>query len=140
MLKRHKYGVAILMLGVVGILGACTLNESIEEYMIEEPIVNLRALTIGTPPASGLDTLYEQLDQLTILELGCTLRFEYIPWGDERTNINIAVASGEYDFIPGGIFSDYRTLALKNAFLDLNDYLYLVPELVAHYTKIREDT
>ena len=50
------------------------------------------------------------------------------------------MASGEYVFIPGGPFSNYRTFALQNAFLALHNYLYLVPELVAHYTKIREDT
>ena len=63
---------------------------------------------------------------VTVPELSCTLRFEFIPWGNERKQINIAVASGEYDFISGGVFSDYRTLVSKNAFLDLNDYLYLV--------------
>lgn len=41
---------------------------------------------------------------------------------------------GVDDLIPGGVFSDYRTLAGKNAFLDLNDYLDLVPDLRTHYT------
>ena len=95
--------------------------------------VNLKALVIGTPPKEGLDELYEELDKLTLSELGCTLRFEFIPWGDERRQLNIATASGEYDFIPGGVFSDYLTLVSKKAFLDLKEYLYLVPELVDHY-------
>lgn len=99
-----------------------------------EPVANLRAVILGTPPTEGMDELYRQLDALTIPELNCTLRFEFIPWGDERAQLNIAVASGEYDLIPNGVFSDYRTLIAKNAFLDLNDYLGLVPALAEHYT------
>jgi ABC-type glycerol-3-phosphate transport system substrate-binding protein len=103
-------------------------------------VVNLKAITIGNPPEEGMDQLYKQLDELTIPELGCTLRFDFISWGDERKQINIATASGEYDFIPGGVFSDYRTLVSKNAFLNLNKYLYLVPELVKHYNSSSLDT
>lgn len=95
--------------------------------------VTLKALTIGKEPEAGMDALYEQLDALTKEELGCVVRFTFIPWGDERNQINIAVASGEYDFIPNGNFSDYKALVSKNAFLDLNLYLELVPELVRHY-------
>lgn len=99
-----------------------------------QPVANLKGIILGTPPAEGLDELYRQLDALTIPELNCTLRFEFIPWGDERAQLNIAVASGEYDLIPNGVFSDYRILIAKNAFLDLNDYLNLVPALAEHYT------
>ena len=54
-------------------------------------------------------------------ELGCHLRFDYIPWGDERSQINMAIASGEYDFISNGNFSDYyceRTVAECEKFWD----------------------
>ncbi len=61
------------------------------------------------------------------------LRFEYIPWGDERNQINLAIASGEYDFFPQGNFSDYQLMISRNAFLDIKPYLPLVPDLVAHY-------
>lgn len=105
----------------------------------EEPVANLKAIILGTPPEMGMEELYQQLDALTIPELNCTLRFEYISWGDERKQLNIAAASGEYDFIPGGVFSDYRSLASKNAFLDLNEYLYAVPDLVTHYSSYLED-
>lgn len=117
-----------------------TGDNSVEKTVNNGQIVNLKALTIGTPPEAGLDQLYKELDQLTIPELGCTLRLEFIPWGDERKQINIATASGEYDFIPGGVFSDYRTLVVKNAFLNLNDYLNQVPDLVKHYNSVRKDT
>lgn len=105
----------------------------------DAPVVNLKAIILGIAPASGMEELYSRLDALTIPELNCTLRFEYIPWGDERKQLNIAIASGEYDFIPGGVFSDYRTLVYKNAFLDLNDYLDQVPELQEHYAAYRQD-
>lgn len=119
------------------LLMACGCKQQatpIADQSSEEPVVNLKAIILGTPPAEGLDELYRQLDQLTIPELNCTLRFEYIPWGDERSQLNKAAASGEYDLIPNGVFSDYGTLVSKNAFLNLNDYLDLVPELQAHYT------
>lgn len=99
-----------------------------------EPIVNFRAITLGNMPEGGMDEIYRQLDALTIPELNCTLRFEFIPWGNERRQLNIVTASGEYDFIPGGVFSDYRTLVYKNAFLNMNQYLDVVPALTEHYT------
>lgn len=105
-----------------------------------EPLVNFKAVVMGTPPDTGLEEIYAGLDALTIPELHCTLRFEFIPWGDERKQLNIATASGEYDFISGGVFSDYRILVSKNAFLDLNGYLHLVPELVEHYSTYSETT
>ena len=69
-------------------------------------IVTLHGITLGIAPEGGLDSIYQQLDALTIPELGCRLRLSYIPWGDERDQINIAIASGEYDIIPQGTFSD----------------------------------
>lgn len=104
-----------------------------EDLLDNEKIVNLKAITIGTQPKGGMDAIYEKLDALTIPELGCTIRFDFIPWGDERKQINIATASGEYDIIPGGVFSDYRTLMFKNAYINLNNYFHLVPDLVSHY-------
>lgn len=101
--------------------------------------VALRAITLGIPPEAGMDALYQQLDALTVPELGCTLRFEFIPWGEERRQINIAIASGEYDFIPGGNFSDYLTMAPKNAFVDMKPYLDAVPQLRAHYRQGGKD-
>jgi len=122
------------------IICGCALQptEPVDEVR-NEPVANLKAVILGTPPAEGMDELYRQLDELTIPELNCTLRFVYIPWGDEREQLNAATASGEYDFIPGGVFSDYRTLVAKNAFLNLNDYIYLVPDLQEHYAAYSPD-
>lgn len=58
----------------------------------EESYVTLKALTIGVPPEDGMDQYYEELDKKTE-ELGCHLRFDYIPWGDERSQINMAISS-----------------------------------------------
>lgn len=122
-----------ILAGMLSLLGGCGRQAAEEPSMDAQPVVNFKAIVLGTAPETGMEELYEQLDALTVEELNCTLRFEFIPWGDERKQLNIATASGEYDFIPGGTFSDYRTLVSKNAFLDLNDYLYLVPELQRHY-------
>lgn len=129
-----KRNILLCMLIVVLLLTSCTVKQDArEETRPTEQPVTLRAITLGSEPTGGLDALYEQLDALTVPELGCILRFTYIPWGDERKQINLAVASGEYDFFPQGNFSDYQLLASRNAFLDIKPYLTLVPELVTHY-------
>lgn len=103
-------------------------------------IVRLKAFTMGAAPASGLDNFYKQLDELTQKDLGCTVRFDYIAWGDEKNKINLAIASGDYDLYVGGSFSDYKTTATKNAFLDLKPLLKDVPELVKHYSVVSSKT
>ena len=132
--QRYKrplcFAAGILMLAVCG---CRPQTQQPVETERDEPVANLKAVILGTPPAEGMDELYRQLDALTVPELNCTLRFEYIPWGDERAQLNVATASGEYDLIPGGVFSDYRALVSKNAFLNLNDYLDLGPALREHY-------
>lgn len=130
---KQVLGAGAIFAGMLLLLGGCGRTAAEEPSMDAQPTVNFKAIVLGTAPETGMEELYEQLDALTVAELNCTLRFEFIPWGDERKQLNIATASGEYDFIPGGTFSDYRTLVSKNAFLDLNDYLYLVPELQTHY-------
>lgn len=131
---------ALLCLAVLlfGGCGAAAPEEQNEES--RPPIVNFRAITLGNMPEEGMDEIYRQLDALTIPELNCTLRFEFIPWGNERRQLNIVTASGEYDFIPGGVFSDYRTLVYKNAYLDMNGYLDAVPALTEHYATYDPDT
>ena len=136
-MKRFLF-VVIICCCIYSFLTGC--GESVEKEPGDEgsSVVNFRAIYLGNAPDEGMDELYRQLDELTVKELGCTLRFEFIPWGNERKQLNIAIVSGEYDFIPGGVFSDYRTLVGKNAFLNLNDYLYLVPDLVEHYQTYSE--
>ncbi len=134
-----KAGVmAGLLAAVMCLVSGCHGTEMEETVDVTGEVVNFKALVVGTPPDTGMEEIYAQLDALTVPELQCTIRFEFIPWGDERKQINIATASGEYDFIPGGVFSDYRTLVSKNAFLDLNEYLDLVPKLQAHYATYSE--
>lgn len=131
---RNKIWATGLLLGGLALIGGCgKVQQSDEEEETKEAIVNFRAITLGNMPEGGMDEIYRQLDALTIPELNCTLRFDFIPWGNERRQLNIVTASGEYDFMPGGVFSDYRTLVYKNAFLDLNEYLDAVPVLTEHY-------
>lgn len=136
--KRRWKGYLCCLIITAFLSGGCGRQENIQEPVSQEPIVHFKGVILGTPPEGGMAEVYEQLDALTIPELNCTLRFEFIPWGNEREQLNIAVASGEYDFLPGGVFSDYRLQASKNAFLDLNPYLELVPELQAHYATYSE--
>ncbi|MGN6711226.1 DUF3502 domain-containing protein [Anaerocolumna jejuensis] len=105
----------------------------------KQEIVTLKAFTMGNEPSGGMDKFYEQLDALTVKDLGCKVRYDFIPWGDEKNKINLNIASGEYDLYVGGNFSDYKATAAKNAFLDLNPYLDLVPDLVAHYKQASDD-
>lgn len=125
------------MLMLTGCTGAPAPVEQAD--MPEQEIATLHAVTLGNMPEGGLDSLYAQLDELTVPELGCKLRFTYIPWGDERNQINIAIASGEYDIIPQGIFSDYQLMAARNAFLDIKPYLSMLPALGEHYKISGED-
>ncbi len=129
----------ILLLCAVLLLSGCTPSPVEIPAAPEKEVVTLRAITLGTAPEGGLDSLYAQLDALTIPELGCRLRFTYIPWGDERDQLNIAIASGEYDIIPQGNFSDYQLMASRNAFLDIKPYLSTVPALQEHYLISGED-
>ena len=103
-------------------------------------VITLKGFTMGNEPASGMDTFYEQLDALTVEDLGIKVRFDFIPWGDEKNKISLNIASGEYDLYVGGNFSDYKGMAAKNAFLDLNPYLDQVPDLVAHYSVVSDKT
>lgn len=138
MRKAKRFLTGALAVLIVFFTGCAQEPADDREPVNRENVVNFKAVIMGTPPENGMKELYEELDALTVPELACTLRFEFIPWGNERKQINIATASGEYDFITGGVFSDYRTLVSKNAFLNLNEYLHLVPDLVRHYTTYSE--
>ena len=103
-------------------------------------VITLKGFTMGKEPATGMDTFYEQLDAMTVRDLGIKVRFDFIPWGDEKNKINLNIASGEYDLYVGGNFSDYKVMATKNAFLDLKPLLAEVPDLVAHYSVVSDKT
>lgn len=138
---KKRWLAAFLGMGFLALWAGCGREAGQDgEEEGREPIVNFRAVTLGNVPAGGMDEIYRQLDALTIPELNCTLRFDFIPWGNERRQLNIVTISGEYDFIPGGVFSDYRTLVYKNAFLDLNPYLDAVPALTGHYAAYDANT
>ena len=76
--------VLILLCAMLLLTGCADRSVPVEQSaMPEKEIVTLQAITLGNMPEGGLDSLYAQLDALTIPELGCRLRFTYIPWGDE---------------------------------------------------------
>lgn len=128
-----------LLLCLVLLFSGCTKQEkpAAQTAVTEEKeIVTLRVMTMGTEPTYAVDEFYEQLDALTIRDLGCIVRFSYVPWGDEKTTINNAIAAGECDIYCNGVFTDYRTLVSCNAFVDLNDYLDLMLALTARFAEI----
>ncbi len=136
---RRKFAAALLAVIMMMSLAACKSEEKDTVSNDTGEIITLKAFTMGNEPAGGLDTFYEQLDALTVKDLGCKIRFDYIPWGDEKNKINLSITSGEYDLYAGGNFSDYKATAAKNAFMDLNPYLEQVPDLVEHYKQASED-
>lgn len=141
---RAKQILAVLLVAVLMCLSACGQAGDNSKKQTDSNdaqtgnYVTLKAITLGQLPENGMDEFYEELDAMTE-ELGCHLRFDYIPWGDERSQLNMAIASGKYDFISNGNFSDYYQQVAKGAFLNLNAYRDVVPELFAHYESYRED-
>ena len=87
----------IILLCAMLLLTGCTGSPTpVKQAEVpQQEVVTLQAITLGNMPEGGLDSLYAQLDALTVPELGCRLRFTYIPWGDERNQINIAISSGD---------------------------------------------
>lgn len=138
-MRKHK-GIRLGLMGalLVGcILAGCTGDREVREEEPEEYTV-LHVLTMGNETDCGIEQFYEQLDELTKRDLGCIVRFTYIPWGNEKQEIDSAIASGDYDIYCNGVFSNYLDKASKNAFLDLNLYLDAVPELVERYGQLSE--
>lgn len=122
------------------LLGGCFTGDKAVKPEIEGADGNketavLRALTMGEPPAAGMESIYEELDQLTIRDFGVVLRFDFVSWGDERNDISQAIMGKEYDLYCGGSWSGYTDLASKKAFANLNFMLRDVPELVDKYTR-----
>lgn len=141
-MKKQAAVILSLLFLICTLSSACGSAEKEKTNALQserKKIVTLKVISIGTPPKNGLDSLYKSLDEMTEEELGCRIRIDYIPWGDERKQLQIAIASGEYDLIPNGTFSDYYEEAAKGAFVDLNQYRDTVPELFQHYEEYRSD-
>lgn len=81
-------------------LTGCHKAEDTQPSQESAAVENLRVIMMGTEPEEGMEELYEALDALTIPDLNCRVRFTFVPWGNERKQLNIAVASVEYDIIP----------------------------------------
>lgn len=96
-------------------------------------IIHLKAITMGKEPAGGMDEFYKQLDALTIKDFGATIRFDFIPWGEEKSKISRAIVTKAYDFYVGGFWTDFKDFASKNAFVDLEPLMNQVPKLAEHY-------
>lgn len=144
-MKVKKTLLTALLVAAVGVSAACSnsggnnsegsaaTNKPAAETEKPAEIVQLKAITMGTEPASGMDNFYKQLDEMTIKDLGITVRYDFIPWGDEKNQISRAIVAKEYDLYVGGAWSDFSSFASKNAFADLTPLLEKTPALVEHY-------
>lgn len=92
-------------------------------------VETIHVVSMGTAPACGMDRFYEELDALTISELGFRVRVEYIPWGQESIRLPRVIENAEADILCGGTWSKYADYAQKNAFVDLEPLLDSVPTL-----------
>ncbi|MGO4540317.1 extracellular solute-binding protein [Paenibacillus sp. 2TAB19] len=142
----RKVGLSLLVIGIAIVMSACSdrkpdaASEQRAEAgdEIQTDVVELKAVTMGTEPASGMDSFYKQLDAMTIDDLGITVRFVFIPWGEEKNEIGRAIATKEYDLYVGGFWTDFKQYAKRNAFVDLAPMLNEVPALAEHYGDVLE--
>lgn len=111
-------------------------TDNSEDSAQSASIIHLKAITMGKEPAGGMDNFYKQLDALTIKDFGATIRFTFIPWGEEKGQISRAIVTKAFDFYVGGFWTDFKDFASKNAFVDLEPMLDQVPMLVEHYGDI----
>ncbi|MDQ0112166.1 extracellular solute-binding protein [Paenibacillus harenae] len=136
----RKIGLTLLAVAIAG-LTACSVRKpdaaaesgNAAGYGLPAENVQLKAVTMGKEPASGMDSFYRQLDALTIEDLGITVRFDFIPWGEERNEIGRAIEAKDYDLYVGGFWTDFKQYAKRNAFVDLVPLLDQVPALTEHY-------
>lgn len=140
----RRIGAAVLVFAVL-FVSACgsgsdgppdgdeTIDTNGEYASARSATIRLKAMTMGKPPGGGMDSFYKQLDALTIKDFGATVRFDFIPWGEEKSRIGRAIVTKAYDFYVGGFWSDFKDYASKNAFVDLTPMLDQVPRLVEHY-------
>lgn len=77
---RAKQILAVLLVAVLMCLSACGQAGDNSNDAQTGNYVTLKAITLGQLPENGMDEFYEELDAMTE-ELGCHLRFDYIPWG-----------------------------------------------------------
>lgn len=96
-------------------------------------VVELKVVTMGTPPTSGLDAFYEAMDALTVPDLGVKIRLQHVSWGEEGTKIPLAITGGEADLICCGPWANFDDYAAKNAFADMTPYISEMPELIEFF-------
>ncbi|MDQ0060298.1 DUF3502 domain-containing protein [Paenibacillus harenae] len=140
----RNIGLSLLAVAIVGLMAACADRKpegaadpgNASGDGVPAEVVQLKAVTMGTEPISGMDNFYKQLDAMTIEDLDMTVRFDFIPWGEEKNEIGRTIATKEYDLYVGGFWTDFKQYAKRNAFVDLAPMLDRVPALAEHYGDI----
>ncbi len=131
----------ILLLFAAIVSAGCGGGRSTEASGQEDgnSVIKLKAFTMGTEPETGMEEFYQQLDALTVRDLNCRVRFDFVPWSEDKSAIWQKIYSGEYDLYVGGNFSDFTSMVNKNVFLDMKPYLKDVPDLAEKYRLTGED-
>ncbi|MGN1368795.1 MAG: hypothetical protein ACI4WX_08010, partial [Aristaeellaceae bacterium] len=85
----------LIMMAAVFLTTALIAGISLTDYLRpqattapEKSVKTIQVVSMGAEPACGMTRFYEELDALTIPELGFRVRVEYIPWGQEGIRLS----------------------------------------------------
>ena len=91
-MSKKIVGIGFIFLLFLQLFAGCASPPQMTEHEgKEEKLVTLQVLTMGKEPTCGMNEFYDQLDKMTKKDLGCIVRFTYIPWGNEKQEIDIAM-------------------------------------------------
>ena len=87
--------------------------------------VDLNIYLMGDPPAEKiLNQFYEKLDEITLRDFNCTVRFKFSTWTDYGTKYNLMrTTDNTIDMVYSAGWLDYSSYASKDAFLPLDELL-----------------
>ena len=102
---------------------ATTVAETtVEQTTTAEPLkeVELEFYMVGDAP-KDLETVQTMLNEMSMRDLNCTVKFNYTTWTDFTTKYNLLLSTGQpIDLIYTAVWLDYQKLARKGAFLELD--------------------
>jgi putative aldouronate transport system substrate-binding protein len=112
-----------LVLGGVTFAGGKRQQNSSEStfaaYSGSLPFVSLKYYDIGDK-LPGLDMVLKEMNVVLRERLNCELNVEYLPWDGLTQKYPLVFAAGEsFDCIFASSWSQYGTMAIKNAFMEL---------------------
>jgi putative aldouronate transport system substrate-binding protein len=89
------------------------------------PRVELGFYMMGDP-GQDMDEFYKVMDELTIRDFNCTVRYKFSTWTDYSSKYNLMLTTDNtVDLVYAAAWLDYNSYAKKDAFEDITD---LVPQ------------